>query len=346
MGRPKIHTMQELSKVIGISRPTLARFFEDESSVLPSTSRKIKERLEGVDYVYNFLATRQNRKSTGLIGVIVPRFEDLFFASLLESIEAAARSAGFTMITQSSQGDHEFEERAVQKLRSMNVDGAIIAPLGAEASLETLMSAGEDFPIVFADSRPARAFPHADFVGTDNINSIGLMVDYLSRSGAAPVYLTMPKLNSNAVERRAAYFEKMHVLGHIGDVIPAPGDMESWEFERYGFEVMDAHFGQGRYVGATILCANDRIAIGAVRAANQHGLFARNGGVKGDLRIAGHDDHPLSRYIYPALTTVAQQVECIGQEAVGLLIDRVRNGRDGSTVTRLLEGALKIRESA
>ncbi|MDB4245445.1 LacI family transcriptional regulator, partial [Amylibacter sp.] len=34
--------MKELSKAIGISRPTLARFFEDESKVLPSTSKKLK----------------------------------------------------------------------------------------------------------------------------------------------------------------------------------------------------------------------------------------------------------------------------------------------------------------
>jgi DNA-binding LacI/PurR family transcriptional regulator len=346
MNKPKIHTMKELSKAIGISRPTLARFFEDEKSVLPSTSKKIKERLEGVDYVYNFLATRQNRKSTGLIGVIVPRFEDLFFASLLDSIEAAARSAGFTMITQSSHGDPEFEERAVQKLRSMNVDGAIIAPLGTEGNHEAFMSVGDEFPIVFADSHPSRSLPLTDFVGTDNAKSIGVMVDYLCRSGTAPVYLTMPILNSNAVERRDAYFTKMHELGKTGGVIPAPDGMDSWEFERYGFEVMDSHFGKGRFVDSTILCANDRIAIGAVRAANTHGLFVRNGGIGGALRIAGHDDHPLSRYIFPALTTVAQQVDDIGKEAVGILIDRVRNGRDGGAVTRHLDGTLKVRESA
>jgi DNA-binding LacI/PurR family transcriptional regulator len=346
MSKPKIHTMKDLSKAIGISRPTLARFFEDESSVLPSTSKKIKERLEGVDYVYNFLATRQNRKSTGLIGVIVPHFEDLFFACLLDSIEAAARSAGFTMITQSSHGKQQFEDRAVQKLRSMNVDGAIIAPLGAVGNHEVFMSAAKDFPIVFADSHPSQSLPHADFVGTDNTSSIGVMVDYLCRSGPSPVYLTMPKLNSNATERQDAYFKKMHELEHVGEVIATPGGMDSWQFERYGFEVMDDHFGQGRYANATILCANDRIAIGAIRAANTHGLFARNGGVRGELRIAGHDDHPLSRYIYPALTTVAQQVDRIGKDAVDLLIDRVRNGRDGDGVTLLRDGALKVRESA
>lgn len=72
MGKPRIQTMKELSKAIGISRPTLARYFEDETSVMPSTATKIRTGLENVDYVYNFLATRQNRKSTGLIGVVIP----------------------------------------------------------------------------------------------------------------------------------------------------------------------------------------------------------------------------------------------------------------------------------
>lgn len=346
VGKAKIHTMSELSKAIGISRPTLARYFEDESSVLPSTAKKIEIALESVDYVYNFLATRQNRKSTGLIGVVIPQFEDLFYASLLDSIEAAASDAGFTMITQCSHGAGDSEEKAIRKLRSMNVDGAIVAPLGSGSGSEEMMKASSDFPIVFADSQPAEFPANTDFVGTNNLNSIGVMVDYLCRTGDAPIYLSMPKLNSNAVERRDAYFHHMKQRGHEGELIPTSDGMETWQFERYGFEVMDAHFSQGRYGEATILCANDRIAIGAIRAANTHGLIARGGQSPRPLRIAGHDDHPLSRYIFPALTTVAQEVDGIGKDAVALLVQRVKNGHHVDVQKILREGVLRIRESA
>lgn len=346
MTKPKIHTMAELSKTIDVSRPTLARFFEDEASVLPSTAKKIKKGLAEVDYVYNFLATRQNRKSTGLIGVVIPHFEDLFYASLLDSIEVAARDAGFTMITQSSHGDLASEEHAIRKLRSLNVDGAIVAPLGTDGPHEAFQDAARDFHIVFADSYPSGTMPPADFVGTDNVTSIGVMVDYLCRTGAQPAYLSMPRLNSNAIQRQDAYFQKMQQLGFAGNLIPTPDKMESWEFERFGFEVMDDHFSHGRFVDATILCANDRIAFGAIRAANTHGLFARTGEKRGDLRIAGHDDHPLSRYAFPALTTVAQDVASIGRDAVDLLVKRVRSNFDGDAIKLLNHGTLKIRESA
>jgi DNA-binding LacI/PurR family transcriptional regulator len=337
--------MKELSKTIGISRPTLAKYFEDETSVLPSTAKKIKSALENVDYVYNFLATRQNRKSTGLIGVVIPQFKDLFLASLLDSIESAVREAGFTMITQCSHGESVSEVQALRKLRSMNVDGAIVVPIGAEESSQAVMEASGDFPIIFADSKPATCPPNVGFVGTNNANSIGAMVDYLCRTGEAPVFLAMPKFSSNAMERQDAYFQHMNDRGLNGEVVPTPDDLGSWRFERYGFEVMDAHFSQGRYRDSTVLCANDRLAIGAIRAANTHGLFARGGPTKG-LRIAGHDDHPLSRYTFPSLTTVAQEVENIGKDAVSLLVNQIRSGGDAKAQNIFRDGVLRIRESA
>jgi len=345
MSKPKISTMKALSEAIGISRPTLSRYFQDPSTVRASTSRKIEERLAEVDYVYNFLATRQNRKSTGLIGVIIPHLNDLFFTSLLEAIEKAARDVGYTIITQSSDGEPEVEARAVEKLRSMNADGAIIAPLGIAGSGEAFLTASEDFPIVFADSHPAIPVPNADLVGTNNTQSIGMIVDYLCETGQPPVFLSMPRLNSNALEREEAYRIRMGVLGFEPELIEVVGVAESWEFEAYGYEVMDSCFSLQRYTTATILCANDRLAIGAIRAANQHGLFESGRRGRRGLRIAGHDDHPLSRYVYPAITTVAQDIMGIARDAVRLLVHRMREDDDGKPVVLLKDASIKLRES-
>lgn len=344
MQKPKINTMKELSEAIGISRPTLSRYFQDPETVRPATRKKIAAALEQVDYVYNFIATRQNRKTTGLIGVIVPHFNDLFFTSLLESIDAAARAEGQIVLAQSSHGDEAQEARALDKLRSMSVDGAVIAPLGAAASDAAFAAAAQDFPIVFADSRPFSALDGADFVGTDNAQSIGAIVEYLCRNGAAPTFLGMPRLNSNALEREKAYVDAVTREG-LEPVIVAPHEIrESWDFEAFGYAVMDHHFSNQAYLSDTLLCANDRIAIGAMRAANRHGLLSR-GAEQTRLRIAGHDDHPLSQYMYPSLTTVAQDVEGIGKEAIRLLSSRIR-GEQFAPVTSLKRAVLRLRESA
>ena len=346
MAKPKINTMKELSETIGVSRPTLSRYFRDPSAVRPSTSKKIQERLTEVDYVYNFLTTRQNRKSTELIGVIVPSYKDLFFASLIESIEQSARELGYTIITQSSNGDSGVEANAVRKMRSMSVDGAIVAPIGVAADHDAFAAASEDFPLVFVDSRPAKSMPVADFVGTDNTKSIGAIVEYLCRTGDPPVFLGMPDLNANAQEREDAYRAKMLALKHEAKAIEPAAAGGSWEFEAFGYTVMDDCFGRREYTNSTILCANDRVAIGAIRAANKHGLFPRGGIAGGGLRIAGHDDHPLSQYMTPALTTVAQDVEGIADAAIQLLAQRARGGRSAEAVEVFLDAAMKPRESA
>lgn len=343
--KQKIGTMKELAKAIGISRPTLSRYFQDPSSVRGSTSQKIKERLEGVDYVYNFIATRQNRKSSGLVGVIVPYYNDLFFTSLLEAIEKAAREAGFTVITQSSDGDADGEVEAVARLRSMNADGAIIAPLGVAGSTEAFRNAREDFPIVFADSRPAEPVSGSDFVGTNNLQSIATVVEYLCRTGQAPVFLGMPRLNSNAIEREGAYTATMRKLGLKPRFVDARETPESWEFEAYGLGVMDRHFSRQKHISETVLCANDRIAIGAIRAANKHGLFSRDAQLRNGLRIAGHDDYPLSQYMYPAITTAGQDIAGIGEDAVRILVERIRGERKGAPVSIFRDATLQIRES-
>lgn len=105
-------------------------------------------------------------------------------------------------------------------------------------------------------------------------------------------------------------------------------------------------FAHGQLIESSILCANDRVAIGALRAASQHGLepgAQRRGG----LRIAGHDDYPLCPYTTPSLTTVAQNVSAIGQAAVDRLLEKLRaENISENQVIRLMDGTLKIRESA
>jgi len=343
--KPQIKTMEELSAAIGVSRPTLSRYFQSPESVRGTTSDKIRLGLERVEYVPNFFATRMNRKSTGIIGVIIPYLNDLFFTKLLEAIEIAAMDAGFTVITQCSHSDHEIEARAAETLMSMSVDGALVAPLGNQSDRAVHQRLQARLPFVLVDSRPS-TMPDVDFVGTDHRQSTGLMTEYLCRVGAPPIFLAMPRVNFNAMERENAYIERITALGHEPVVIGTQLMKDHWHFEAHGAAVMESFFSRGRFTDRSILCANDRVAIGALRAASQHGLYPGRG-QKGGLRIAGHDDYPLCRFMTPSLTTVAQDVEAIGKAAVSRLTAIIRGDDGGGTPeVRLFDGALKLRESA
>lgn len=342
----KISTMKELSDALGISRPTLSRFFQDPSTVRPSTSQKIQKLLEDVDYVPNFFATRMNRKTTGIIGVVIPYLNDLFFTKLLESIEIAAMEAGYTVIAQCSHSDPAIEARAAQTFMSMNVDGALIAPLGNQSDRAVHEQLQSHLPFVLVDSRPA-TMPNVDFVGTDHDQSTGLIAEYLCRVGPPPVFLAMPRVNFNALERENAYKKKVHELGHEAEIIGVEAIESDWHFEAHGEAVMDHYFARGQYLDRSILCANDRVAIGALRAAAQHGLRPGRR-EEGGLRIAGHDDYPLCPFTVPSLTTIAQDFEAIGKASISRLLHLISHKNDGTPPPQvnLLPGVLKIRESA
>ncbi len=337
--------MEELSAAIGVSRPTLSRYFQDPTKVSRSSVERIQRGLEQVDYTPNFFATRMNRKTTGMIGVIIPYLNDLFFTRLLESIEKAAMTAGYTVITQCSHSDPEIEKRAAETFLSMNVDGAIVAPLGDESDLKVYERLNARLPFVMMDSRPG-TLANVDFVGTDHPQSTGLITEYLCRVGPPPIFLAMPRVNFNAMERERAYIAKMDELGFDPVVVGTEAVQPLWHFEAHGLAVLSDLFAKGQFLTSSVLCVNDRVAIGALRAATDHGL--EPGALrKGGLRIAGHDDYPLCPYTTPTLTTVAQNVALIGQTAVDRLLEKFRaENKSENQVVHLIDGTLKIRQSA
>lgn len=340
--------MEQLSAEIGVSRATLSKYFHDPSSVRKSTSVKISKLLDTVDYVPNFLARNMNRKQTGIFGVILPHLNDLFYMTLLREIERRAEELDFSVLIQNSHGDPKKEIRAVENLRSMNAEGVIVAPVGALQNSTNFKRLSSDLPLVFVDSRCPGFEKDFSFVGTDNNQSMNLIADYLLRSGTTLKFLSMPSVNSNSKERLEAYKSKMVKIGLTPEVIETKPHDTLWDFEYAGYEIIKEMIERGLENEVNILCANDRLAMGALRAANEAGLFENSGDFSTRLRIAGHDDHPLSQYVWPSMTTVSQDVIGIGRAAVDCVSrqSRATSDKDKSPVEHLFPAQLCIRNSA
>ncbi|WP_337269241.1 LacI family DNA-binding transcriptional regulator [Oryzifoliimicrobium ureilyticus] len=338
--------MEDFSEFVGLSRPTVSKYFNDPTSVRKKTRDAIEVAIKKSGFSPNMFAVNLNRRRSNIVGVVIPNSTDPFYMALTRRIERIATDAGFLAFILSSDGSAELEERAIRTLKSMNVAGAIIAPLGVDSHHKVLGKLGNSVPIVYVDS-PIES-DTSSFVGTDNRQSFGLIVDYLCRSGEPPCYLGMPRLNTNAVTRQKAYEEAMVQFG-LGPKIILVRETRSWEFEAFGFEEMSRLISEGRALPSrTVLCANDRIAFGAIAAAFQNGLRVGHG-PECDLRIAGHDDHPLSRYACPPITTVAQNYNEIGRLAMDMLLEKIEaeiSSRGAEDRQVLLKAELMLRSSA
>lgn len=321
-----IKTMEDFSEFAGLSRPTVSKYFNDPSSVRKSTRDIVEAAIGKSGYKPNLFATNLYRRRTHILGVIVPNSNDPFYMALTRQIQHLASLSGYMVFVQSSEGQPELEEHALETFKSMNVAGVIMGPLGTPSHHEKLAKAGESIPLVYIDSPLDETSP---FVGTDNKQSFRLIVDYLTRSGDTPCYFPMPSVNSNARERKEAYSEAMENLDLEPLFVPVDNAV-TLDLEKFAFDATVRILRNGSFPTNTILCANDRIASGVSAAAYQAGLkIGRR--QNDDIRLAGHDDQPFARYMCPPLTTVAQNHSEIGRLAVELMFQKLGEARDTKT---------------
>jgi len=337
----KIRNMDEFAKVSGLSRPTVSKYFDNPDSVKPVTRERIDAALTRYDYRPNIYAVNQNRKLTRNIGIVVPYLADPFFAEIARRLEEECIQAGYRPSLYSSHGDKALEVDIFESLRALKPAGVLLAPIGRGSDRDAVMRFCDDVPTILFDS----TVPGSDaaYVGSNNPQFGSLLVDYLCETGDAPCFFEMATpSNPNAMKRRRAYLAAMEAVGHSPCIVTAEGT--GWDFEAVGRTGGLVALERKSFESKTVICSNDRLAIGFLAACYEAGLQVGKS-ADADLRVAGQDDHPFSKFTCPALTTVAQDYSKISQHAAQTLFQALDAG-DRPSVTTLFDGQLILRSSA
>lgn len=336
MIKKTVRTMEEFALAVGLSRPTVSKYFQDPASVREKIRQRIEIGLDETGFRPNLLAVNLNRRRTRIIGLIFPNSLDPFYMGLRQLIEAKAREKGYLSFVFSSEGKPGLEEEAIDTLISLNAAGVVMAPVNRSVNDHKLKRQIQKVPTVFIDV-PFDA--EETFVGNDNHQSIGLMVNYLSRFDEPPCYLAGPDVNRSFKERRDAYVAAMRAC-NLEPVLVEIRPAARWDFEQYAFEEAQRIIASGGFPTRTVFCCDDRLAFGVLAAAYQAGLKV---GIGEDcnLRVAGHDDHPLARFAVPALTTVAQDTAKIGELAIERLFAKME--AETAADARPLDNQVRVR---
>lgn len=341
MNTKTIRNMEQFSALVGVSRPTVSKFFNDPESVKASTRARIEAALQEHDYRPNIYAMNQNRKLTKNVGIVVPYLADPFFAEIARNIEQRCIDAGYRPTLYSSHGQQELENEILESLRSIKPAGVLMAPLGRGSDYKAVEKFCSEFPTVLFDSNLQDL--GLAFVGSDNPQFSRHIVDYLCRTGEPPCFFEMKKpANPNANKRRQGYIEAMEALGYEPSIVQTDG--EGWAFEEIGRMGALKALKERSFKTNTVLCSNDRLAIGFLTACYESNLRV---GREEDcqIRVAGQDDHPFSRFTCPPLTTIAQDYDAVSRHSVDTLF-RAIEGTEITHETTLFEGKLIMRDSA
>jgi DNA-binding LacI/PurR family transcriptional regulator len=266
--------------------------------------------MESLDYRRNLaartLVTRQSH-TLGIIG-----FETTLFgpASMLYGIEDAARTAGYLV---SIATVRNLERRpvieAVDRLRQHAVDG-IIAIAPKPAVTIGLMQAPSGLACVAAGG--AGATDGVPTVQVDNAAGARLATRHLLDLGHRTVHHVAGPADWPEAQDRVAGWRD--TLTEAGAVVP-PVLPQSWNAE--------SGYVQGQALArdpavTAIFCANDRIALGVLRALHEAGRK-----VPEEVSVVGFDDMPDSGYFLPPLTTVHQDFAELGRLSLALLLEHM-----------------------
>lgn len=339
----KIRNMEEFSELSGISRPTVSKYFNDPNSVRSSTREKIERALEQFDYRPNIFAMNQNRKLTKNIGIVVPYLADPFFAEIARNIEQKCIDAGYRPTLFSSHGDPNLEIEILDNLRSLKPAGVLLAPLGRASDKASIERFCKHVPTVLFDSN-IEGIGQA-FIGSDNFSFVSQTVEYLCRTGESPCFYEMKyPANPNANKRRIAYLEMMQRVGQTPHVIQIEGT--GWAFEEIGKQGALKLLAEGGIPTNTVLCSNDRLAIGFLSACYDQGVRVGRW-PNCELRVASHDDHPFARFTSPSLTTAAHDYESVSENSANTLFQVIESGgKLNSRQETLYRARLIMRDSA
>lgn len=335
--------MEDFAKASGISRPTISKFFNDPSSVRENIKKKIEAALIKYDYYPNFYAINQNRQLTKNIGIVVPYLSDPFFAEIGRNLERKCIDSGYTPFLFSSHGETFLENNILDTLRSLKPAGVLIAPLGQKSNKLKIEKFCKNVPTILFDSNIENL--GSAFVGSDNYSFISQTVEYLNKTGSSPSFLEMKTpANPNADKRKQAYYKIMRKLKLKANIIQIEG--KGWNFEEIGRLGALKLLRENSIQSDTVLCSNDRLAIGFLSACHEMGV--KVGKTKEcDMRIAGNDDSPYSQFTSPSLTTAAHDYESVSNYAADSLFQLINNGgKSKNRLESLFPAKLIIRDSA
>jgi DNA-binding LacI/PurR family transcriptional regulator len=196
-----------------------------------------------------------------------------------------------------------------------NIDGVVyLAPALSEKVLEKIKSL--EVPMIVVNGR----YPGVSYVDTDNKRGMRLAVEYLLEMGHKDIGIINGDMSiANANDRFEGYKQSLASAGiELNHELVAFGNFT----EDSGTIEMNKLLAQEKRPTA-VLCSNDLMAIGAMRAIKEAKLK-----IPQDISVVGFDDIVISHYLTPPLTSVRQPFFHLGKEAVVTLMSIIRGEKD------------------
>jgi len=325
-------TIKDIAKIAGVSHTTVSRALNNSPLIKETTRKKIHELAAKMNYVPNFNAKSLVNQKNYMIGLFFSSIAEGTSSSFLVDVIKGIHSRLDESYALSVQGIDEIQH--IEHINFQRYDGVIVMSQSDKDQdfIEYLKQ--HQIPLVVLN----RQLEDKDIINisADDAAGVEAAIDYAISQGHRKIgYIGGIKGFRSTSERKSGLINslKKHHLPIIA----------SYYFEgdysiEGGFQEMKKMLSLPA-LPTLVFCANDDMAIGAVRAAEEKGLK-----IPKDISFIGFDDIPFVSYLNPPLTTVHKPINEISQRGTDLLL-RLIAGNQSVNRQIKIPTQLKVRKS-
>ncbi|WZL77752.1 LacI family DNA-binding transcriptional regulator [Eubacteriales bacterium mix99] len=326
-------TIKDIAKRAGVSISTVSNALNNVPIVKAETRDRILKIAGELNYYPNINARLMKSRTTHNLGLFLPAINSDYFLRLMQAMYPICHQNDYSLLVYIST---RHESKAVlSEILSANVDGAAVLNenLTEDDYLELERSS---VPFVFLDRAEVTSQQRISSILINNEKGTISGLEYLVHAGHNSIGFLLGNDNYDGNTRYAAYLAGMKKLK-----IPVDQRfvLNGYFEENAAYNAVRSAVQQYGSTPEAFLCANDKMAIGCIRALKDMCYS-----VPEQVSVVGFDDIENFPPDIPPLTTVRIPIDQMGQLISKELL-RLLNQPDSYGRVMMIDPVLKIRKS-
>ncbi len=303
-------SLSRIATALGLSVTTVSRARGGYADVSAKTRARVEAEAGRIGYRPNPVGRRLQSGRADAVGIVLPtapgQFDDPFFLRFLAAIGPCLRKAGLDLLVTTARPGPEEMDAYRHLVEGRRVDGLLLARTRVQdPRIGYLLAQGVPF-VAHGRSHSATPFAYVDIDGEAAFRDaterlIGLGHRRIGLIGAPEDYMF-------ARLRAGGWRAALQAAG-----LPPGPHLTAEATEENGYRLAREMLAAGN--PTALLCATDRLAIGALHALAHAGLRAGR-----EISVIGYDDLPQATYTDPPLTTIGQPIDRAAARMVGMLV--------------------------
>lgn len=307
-------TIKDVARLAGVSTTTVSHVINKTRFVAEDTTKAVLEAVNQLNYSPSAVARSLKVNTTKSIGMIITTNEAPYFAEIVSAVEEYCYNNGYSLFLCNTQNNPEKIKNHFDMLLKKRVDGILVMCSEYREDAFALFKS-TDVPMVIMDWGPNE--DQSDRIIDHCLEGGYLAARHLIENGHKDIAIIAGYLYKTTAKARYDGFVK--AMKEAGLPIRSEWVLENDFQPEGGYESMNYILKQ-KTLPTAVICGCDMMALGVISAITEKGLQ-----VPQDISVIGYDNIHSSRFFAPPLTTIHQSKIRLGEMALELLLERIKN---------------------